>query len=186
MRKFFGYLRYVVRHRWFVMLECWKMGMVWRGLVHDWHKFLSDEFLPYMCRFGGGIQTGRDKTGYYKAEDTGDPAFDRAWFLHQKRAWHHWQSWCVPRESGAGVIPQEMPQVYACEMICDWLGAGRAQGTPDVMRWYEANAGKLVLHPNTRRVVEEWLNARYGRKPSLTKEDQVKVMVAAYREYERS
>ena len=186
MKKFFGYLKYVVRHKWFVMLECWKMGMFWRGIAHDWTKFLPSEFFPYKNHFGAGIQTGRDKTGYYKAEDTGDPAFDHAWFLHQKRAWHHWQSWCVPKEGGVGVIPQEMPRACACEMICDWLGAGRAQGTPDVMRWYETNAGKLALHPNTRQFIEGWLIGRYGRAPVLSKEDRIKVVNAAYREYDKT
>lgn len=184
--RYVRYFWYVVQHKWFVMLECWKRGLIWRGLAHDWHKFLPDEFVPYARHFGGNVVSKRDKTGYYKPEDTGDPAFDRAWHRHQKRAWHHWQSWCVPREGGAGVLTHEMPWAHTVEMVCDWVGAGRAQGKPDVMAWYEANAGKLALHPVTRLIAEQLLTERYGRAPVLSKEDQVKKTVAAYREYERS
>lgn len=152
--KFVVYLKYLMRHRWFVMLECWKRGLWWRGLVHDWHKFLPDEFIPYMNRFGGGIQAGRDKTGYYNPNKTGDPAFDKAWFLHQKRSFHHWQSWCTPEDGGQFVKVLEIEEPYRTEMICDWLGAGRAQGTPGIKSWWEANKHKIVLHENTRQWVE--------------------------------
>jgi len=155
---FVTYLTYLIRHRWFVMIECWKMKLYWQGLVHDWHKFLPSEFIPYMHRFGGGIQRGRDDKGYYNPNDTGDPAFDLAWFLHQKRCYHHWQSWCIPLDGGAGVRAHEMPEKYAREMICDWRGAGRAQGTPDTLAWYGAHKDKLVLHPKTRELVESLLN----------------------------
>lgn len=185
MKRFFAYGWYVVRHKWFVMLECWKRGLIWRGIAHDWHKFLPSEFVPYMRFFGGNVVSKRDKTGYYKAEDTGDRAFDRAWFLHQKRSWHHWQSWCVPKEGGAGVIPHEIPLAYLQEMVCDWLGAGRAQGKPDVMAWYEANAHKLVLCAGDRAIIEQLLAERFGRQPVLTREGEVRKIVEGYHAYER-
>ena len=48
MAKFFRYLSYVIRHRWFVMIECFKRGLIWRGLTHDLSKFHPSEFFPYM------------------------------------------------------------------------------------------------------------------------------------------
>ena len=142
------YLRYLIRHKFFVGVECFKMGLYWQGITHDWHKFLPSEFFPYVSQFGGGIQTGRDKTGYYKPTDTGKPAFEIAWLKHQKRCWHHWQSWCVPVEGG-GVKAYPIPGKYRLEMICDWKGAGRAQGKPDVVGWWETNKVKMTMHPDT-------------------------------------
>lgn len=156
MRKFFTYLKYLVRHKWFVFLECCKFGMPVRGLLHDMSKFRPSEFFPYMNHFGGGIKTGRDSTGYYKPTDTGDLAFDRAWFLHQKRNNHHWQFWIIPTDGG-GIKVLEMPLFARKEMVADWRGAGKAQGTPDVKKWYAANKDKLVLGQETRTWVEQEL-----------------------------
>jgi hypothetical protein len=93
MKRHWEYLKYVVRHRWFVMLACFQHGLIWRGLVHDLSKFLPSEWFPYARFFyepNGTKKTRRDKSGYYKPTDTGDSAFDFAWLLHQKRNRHHW------------------------------------------------------------------------------------------------
>jgi len=166
MRGFLAYLWYVLRHKWYVALECWRRGLLWRGLVHDFSKFRWSEFAPYARYFynpDGTKRTMRDKTGYYKPADTGDQIFDFAWFLHQKRNDHHWQWWIVPEDDDPAhtfkgslrVFP--MSKVAAIEMFCDWKGAGRAQGTPDTRDWYEHNRAKLILHPSTRAKVEQWL-----------------------------
>lgn len=150
---YFKYLSYIVRHKWFVFLECCKSGIPLLGFIHDWSKFLPGEFIPYARHFygkGRDIKYGRDKTGYYKAGDTGDYDFDFAWLLHQKRNKHHWQWWILPEDDGGTVI-FEMPIKYRKEMLCDWKGAGRAQNTPDVKAWYEKNHSKLRLGPETRR-----------------------------------
>ena len=44
------------------------------------------------------------------------------------------------------------------EMLCDWRGAGKAQGYGDnTDKWYQANKGKMQLHPETRGWVEQQL-----------------------------
>lgn len=150
------YLKYVLRHRWFVFVECCKSRIVWLGLVHDLSKFRLDELIPYARHFNGNIKKGRDSTGYYKPVDTGDSAFDFAWLLHQKRNKHHWQWWILPNDED-GLVILDMPMKYRKEMLADWRGAGRAQGTLDNKAWYMKNGDKMQLHPNTRRWVEEQL-----------------------------
>ena len=82
-----------------------------------------------------------------------DTAFDFAWFLHQKRGRHHWQWWVLPEDSGAiKVLP--ILDCYRKEMLADWRGAGRAQGTPNTSAWYNKNKEKLQLHPETRKWIE--------------------------------
>ena len=156
MRAHLAYLRYLIRHKWFVFWECVRLGIPWRGLVHDWHKFLPDEWLPYVHYFhnpDGTRRQVRDKTGYYKPTDTGDPRFDYAWLLHQKRGKHHWQFWILPEdEDGIKILP--MPDVYRREMLADWRGAGKAQGKPNTREWYLAHADKMQLHPETREWIE--------------------------------
>ncbi len=156
--KHLRYLKYVLRHKWFVMLACFKEGLYWRGIVHDWHKFLPDEFFPYAENFYGkgasGIKTGRDSTGYYDPTKRGDE-FLVAWFRHQKRADHHWQYWTMPADGpGDRLRVFQMPDKCRREMICDWIGAGRAQRTPGVPDWWKKNGDKLILHAETRWWVE--------------------------------
>jgi len=55
--KHLAYLRYVLRHKWFVLLACWRAGLYWRGIVHDWHKFLPSEWFPYVEHFHGKCST---------------------------------------------------------------------------------------------------------------------------------
>ncbi len=157
--KHLRYLNYVLRHKWFVFVECRRRGLWWRGLIHDLSKFLPSEWGPYVDYFYGstsGTQKGRGETGYYKPTDTGDAAFDFAWLLHQKRNNHHWQWWILPEDEG-GVKVLEMSPTARTEIFCDWKGAGRAQGKPDVRAWYMANGQKMQLGPQTRKWIEDEL-----------------------------
>lgn len=165
MSKHFRYLKYLLLHKWYVMIECFKVGLIWRGLVHDMSKFRSSEYFPYVNYFGKDITEGRDSAGYYKPTDTRDKAFDFAWLLHQKRNRHHWQWWILPEDEG-GVKVLEMKEPYRTEMLCDWMGAGKAQGkiSPkcdpllETRRWWIANNQKMRFHPDTRKWIEEKLD----------------------------
>lgn len=156
--KYLKYLKYVLRHKWYVSIECFKRGLYWRGIMHDMSKFLPSEFLPYANFFYGEKPSQiRDKTGYYKPTDTGDRDFDFAWLLHQKRNRHHWQWWILPEDNG-GVKVVEMEEQYLIEMLCDWIGAGKAQGhfSPkndpllETRNWWVANNHKMQLGEKTR------------------------------------
>jgi hypothetical protein len=158
--KYLKYLNYLLRHKWYVGIECWKRGLYLYAFTHDLSKFSLDELVPYTNYFygkGNNITRGRNKTGYYKPTDTGDKAFDFAWLLHQKRNKHHWQWWILPEDDG-GFKVLEMPVKYRTEMLCDWIGAGKAQGhfSPktdlllETRNWWRANNHKMTLHPKTR------------------------------------
>ena len=159
IKRHFAYAKYLLRHRHFVMMACFKDGIYWRGLVHDLSKFRPDEWIPYARFFyepDGTKKTRREKNGYYKPTDTGDKDFGFAWLLHQKRNKHHWQWWVLPEDEG-GIKALPMPPIYIHEMVCDWRGAGRAQGVTDwynPRRWYEINKNKMQLHPETRFLLE--------------------------------
>jgi len=156
LEKHLKYLSYVLRHKFFVFIECCKLGIPWLGIIHDWSKFLPSEWFPYVNYFYGNIKKGRDETGYYKPYDTGDNKFDFAWLLHQKRNKHHWQWWLLPTDE-EGLKIFEMPMKYRKEMLADWKGAGRAQGTPDCQAWYLKNCKKIQLGNETRWWIERKL-----------------------------
>lgn len=145
---YWRYAWYVIRHKWFVMRECFKVGLYWRGIMHDMSKLRPSEFFPYARYFYG---RGQNKTGYY------DDAFNFAWLLHQKRNEHHWQWWILSLDDGGEkILPMSCRAID--EMICDWKGAGRAiTGNKDpgeCRKWYLANKRNMRLHPVTRLIVE--------------------------------
>lgn len=154
-------MSYVLRHKYFVFSGCFKAGLYKQGILHDISKFRLSEWFPYANFFYDRKKSNpRDDTGYCKPTDTGDKAFDYAWLLHQKRNKHHWQFWLLPEdEGGMKILP--MPSKYRMEMVCDWIGASRAQGyggtLSDVSKWYAANKDKMQLHPETRAWVEKFL-----------------------------
>lgn len=85
MKRHIAYLKAVIRHKWFVFLACLQFGVpLWTALLHDWDKFLPDEWLPYARTF---YKPDGSKQYIESVE------FAQAWMLHQHRNKHHWQYW---------------------------------------------------------------------------------------------
>lgn len=149
------YLWYVMKHKWYVFIECCKLGIVWRGLVHDLHKFLPCEFIPYAKYFYGNKKR-RNKKGNYASPPTGESLFDYAWNHHQKHPLgnHHWQYYVLINDQD-GTYALEMPIRNVWEMYADWVGAGRAiTGKDNTPEWYAENKHNMMLHKNTRDRIE--------------------------------
>ena len=142
------YFRYLLKHKWYVLVECARQGIIWRGLVHDMDKFRPKLFIPYVQY-------------YYRGRHEKDKeAFDAAWDRHKKRNKHHWQHWLSPDGT-----PQEMPYHYNVEMFCDWVGVGKARGKclpgddryDEVKCFYlrkkneEDEKKRMKLHPNIQK-----------------------------------
>ena len=156
MIKHFKYLKYVLRHKWFVFwYGVWTGVSIWRCLTHDMSKLLPREWFPYVNYFYGNGMTREDGAN----EDINSKwllDFEVAWNHHQKRNDHHWQYWIRQGDDGTRLVLQ-MPEQAMLEMLADWRGAGRALGKPDTQAWYKMNAHKMTLHPDTRSLVEELL-----------------------------
>lgn len=173
--KHLKYASYVLRHKWFVFLECYKMGIPWQGITHDLSKLWPDEWWAYTNHFYGKDShhgASHAATGYYKDEPTsvhlnatsrtGNDPFDAAWLAHQRRNPHHWQHWVLREDNGHTKILC-MPVRYRKEMLADWIGAGKAQGYGDNTKtWYTANKHKMHLHVLVKLWVERQLTKRYG------------------------
>lgn len=157
MKRNLSYLKYVIRHKWFVFIAARKVGCsLWLALIHDLSKFLPSEWRPYA------------ETFYYpdgSSRYCETSAFNRAWNLHQKRNKHHWQFWVLQCDNG-NVKALTMPYEYAREMVADWMGAGRAiTGKWEVCEWYDMNKEKMVLNEETRVYVEAALLSRFRELP---------------------
>ncbi len=138
---------YIWRHRWYVFIECCKLGIIWRGIVHDLSKYRLSEWKPYTNHF-------------FKFTDDGDHPdlpFDTAWLHHIHRNRHHWQYWIVREDNGDTKI-MPMPDQYRKEMLADWIGAGRAiHGRLTIDGWYNENKHKMKLHLDTKVWIEKMI-----------------------------
>jgi hypothetical protein len=144
MKKFFDYLWFLLKCKWHTAIECFKYGLFIEGILHNISQFLPDEFLPYMNYFyGTGEPTNKKKE-----------AFDIAWLKSQERNPHHWQHWILV-EPGGNWKAIGIPRKYIQEMVCDWVGAGKAiHGKDDVVEWHEANKSGIVMECHSKAYLE--------------------------------
>ena len=152
MRRHLAYLGYVLRHKGYVFVECLRLGVpLWIAILHDWTKFLPDEWFAYVRSF-----YTTDGARQFQP----DPAFTKARLLHQKRNKHHPQSRVFIGDCG-GIEPVPMPDVYRRELLADWRRAAKSTGKPDLLGWYADCAHEMPFHPETRT----WIEAQLGYKP---------------------
>jgi len=160
--RFIRFFLYVCKHKAYVFWYACKLGIPWRGLVHDWTKFLPDEFGPHSDFFFGDWRyedsttvtfTGTD---IITTEDIKREELDKSWLRHQHRSGHHWQRYISWDDNGNMTI-HPMPDAYRKEMLADWLGAHYSQGKPDIHTWYKKHGPHIKLHPETRAWVEKKL-----------------------------
>lgn len=168
MGKHWKYLKYVIRHKWFVFVACQRNGVgFWQALTHDMSKFLPSEWIAYARYFYGPKMTEpwnyatAQLYAYKDTEEYKESAFDVAWLKHIHRNPHHWQHWLLQQDNGElKALP--MPVKYINEMLADWEGAGRAiHGRVEVAEWYEKNKHKQIMHPDTRALVDAYIKTRY-------------------------
>lgn len=148
--KVWKHFKKVMTHKRWVAHYCFMCGLYAQGILHDMSKFSPCEFLESVKYYQGTrspISACKEAIGY-----------SNAWFHHRGRNKHHWEYWVDDFENGT--IPKKMPFKYALEMICDWLGAGRAyNGKKFSMQaeydWWQRKRPVLVIHEDTKQLVDE-------------------------------
>lgn len=116
IRKFFGHLKTVLVHKYWVLVYCRKLGITWRGLTHDLSKFSPVEFWESVRYWDG-------KTSPI-VKCKADKGYSLAWQHHKGRNRHHYEYWVDNLDQGG--TPIKMPWKDMLELIADYLGAGRA------------------------------------------------------------
>ena len=139
-----SYLKYVLRHKWFVFLECRKLGITWRGITHDLSKFRPSEWFPYVAKFYGADKISPIIKKWVQ----------KACRLHYERNDHHWQSWRSCWDSSHFVA--EMPYPAIKEMVADWSAMDRARGKgiESTQAWYKENMKDAPFSKDTRAMIE--------------------------------
>ena len=116
LRKTFGHLGTILKHKYWVFHYCRKLGITWRGVTHDLSKFHPTEFWESV-RYWNGKSSPIPRC----KEDKG---YSKAWQHHKGHNTHHYEYWVDNLDRGG--TPIKMPWNDLLELIADWLGAGRA------------------------------------------------------------
>jgi len=106
------HIKLVIKHKYQVFKLCCKIGMPFRGFMHDWSKFSPTEFWESVKYYNGKkspINIAKKENGYSKA-----------WLHHKGRNKHHYEYWYDSRAPEQNPI---IPYKYVAEMICDKLAA---------------------------------------------------------------
>ena len=173
-KKLYKHLKIICAHKHYVFLASIEAGIPLRGLMHDLSKFSYSEFFNSAKYYTGNrspIDNEKDEKGY-----------SYAWLHHRGRNPHHWEYWVDNLSSGGEAL--KMPIKYVKEMICDWIGAGKAY---DFDNWnYDTpfkrfnslyNSGKLKLHLDTYKflfhVLQEYSLGRYRLKDIIKKHEEL-------------
>ena len=178
------YLKYVIRHKWFVFLACLEYGLIWRGIKHDWTKFLPSEWFPYVHYFYGPKVAHPTKQLF---KDDGlvpwmitppevQERFDIAWLHHQKRNSHHWQYWLLSPDQPR---PQFNEQSMDGGMTHSWIADQRGK-VAAVVYDYESKLYKL-LHPDFEALNRLLADLRNTPIPQKMPMDDAKEMIADWR-----
>lgn len=146
------HLKTILRHKRYVMIECFKVGLYWQGLVHDLSKFTPIEFwisAKYFQWKSSPIDAERIAKWYSIVR-----------LNHKSKNKHHFHYW-IDIDRGK-VIPIEMPYKYALEMCCDFIGAGKAYNNVSNDKWEpfryrNEKINKDFIHPNTIHLVDKML-----------------------------
>lgn len=154
LKKFFGHLNTVNKHRFLVFKYCVKAGIPFRGLVHDLSKYSLLEFLEGVKYYNGNfspISTCKKVNGYSKA-----------WLHHKGRNKHHFEYWMDYSNVTHRNDPVEMPYNYVVEMFCDRVAAskiynGSLYKETDPIDYFNAKHGQRTIHPKTSDEIEKLL-----------------------------
>lgn len=155
MGKRFKHFKVICKHKWYVFQECRKCGITWQGIIHDLSKFSKAEFGPSAEYFQGNrspIEAEKEECGY-----------SLAWLHHKGVNPHHWEYWIDFDENG-NIIANKIPWNYVIEMVCDWIGAGKAYSVEkwtchEPLSYYNKVRKGRHFHKDTENLLETILIA---------------------------
>ena len=153
LKNIIGHLKTVITHKRWVAHYCFMCGLYKQGILHDMSKFSLTEFIESVKYWQGTrspIDACKEENGY-----------SMAWFHHRGRNKHHWEYWMDDFEKGS--IPKKMPFKYVLEMICDFLGAGRAyvgEGftIESEYAWWQNKRKVVKMHEDTFKLADTIFN----------------------------
>lgn len=148
--KLLKHLTTILTHKRWVAHYCFFCGLYRQGIMHDMSKFSPTEFFESVKYYQG------DRSPIDACKE--DKGYSNAWFHHRGQNKHHWEYWVDDFQNG--MVPKKMPFNYVLEMVCDFLGAGRAYMGEDFSiqaeyDWWQNKKTVVVMHEDTLKLVNK-------------------------------
>lgn len=138
----------ITKHRWLVMLGCFRVGLYRQGLTHDLSKFSPTEFWQGV-RYYQGYRSPN-------AAEREDKGYSEAWMHHKGRNRHHYEYWTDLSPVTKCYAPVPMPRKYLVEMVMDRRAAcmtyeGKKYTPASPYNYFAKSRERLLMHPETER-----------------------------------
>lgn len=155
MKKFFGHLNTVLKHKKLVFYHARKIGIPFQGFMHDMSKFSPTEFFPGVKYYADGKRSPNElqrvKSGY-----------SGAWLHHKGINKHHFEYWTDYNPVERKVKPVKMPYKYILEMLCDRIAAskvyqGKNYSDNHPIEYFENGKERRFIHQETSDEIESLL-----------------------------
>ncbi len=139
----------VTKHKWLVFKFSIKLGIPFRGLMHDLSKFSYTEFWESAKYYNGErspITDCKKEKGY-----------SLSWLHHKGRNKHHDWYWV---DLDAPEVAPVIPYKYVVEMICDKLSAsitynGKNWTNASEYEYWLKEREKIILNPKVDKFLTE-------------------------------
>ena len=169
----------ITKHRWLVMLGCFRVGLYRQGLTHDLSKYSPTEFW-----MGARYYQGNRSPNAAEREDKG---YSEAWMHHKGRNRHHFEYWIDVDPVEKIYKPVKMPLRFLAEMFCDRVAAskiyrGEKYRDSDPLDYFLSRKPTRSIHPETSDMLEKLLRmlAEQGEEAAFA---YLRELVKAGKEY---
>lgn len=152
---FINHLKTINSHKLIVMKQCFRVGLIKQGLMHDLSKYNPQEFLIGV-KYYQGIKSPN-------AAERDDKGFSSAWFHHKGRNKHHYEYWIdFESKPDRTIAGHPMPIRYVIEMFMDRIAASKVykkdtytDDTP--YEYFLRSKDYCVMNPKTAKQLEKLL-----------------------------
>ena len=156
----------ITKHRFLVRGGCFRVGLYWRGLVHDLSKYSPTEFMT-----GAKYYQGTRSPNTAEREDKG---YSEAWMHHKGRNRHHYEYWTDLSLETKQYESLPMPRKYLVEMVMDRRAAcityqGKAYTDESALIYFRKSMERHRMHPQTQKELDYLLEmlAQKGEKETF-------------------
>ena len=149
--KAWQHFKTITRHRFVVMVGCFRVGLYWQGLTHDLSKYAPTEFLQ-----GSKYYQGVRSPNAAEREVKG---YSEAWMHHKGRNRHHYEYWTDMNMERRIYESVPMPRKYLVEQVMDRRAAcivyqGKDDTPASLLNYCRKSRERTLVHPRNQQELE--------------------------------
>ncbi len=149
--KAWQHFKTITKHRWLVCVGCFRVGLIWQGLIHDLSKYSLTEFME-----GARYYQGTRSPNTAEREVKG---YSESWMHHKGRNRHHYEYWTDMNRQTRNYESVPMPRKYLVEMVMDRRAAcmvyqGKAYHPGSALEYFLKSRERELMHATTRQELE--------------------------------